>query len=544
MHVLRRPNVAAVALLASSSLLLTCCGDSRAAPPIPDQAFAELEPVSRTVFGERLLAFVEHPPLVRGESARFLVHLTVLATGEPIRAGSVELSIGGTSFVAAAPKRDGLFVPEGSSSASGTHPMGLRVAGGAAEETLDLGTCVVHESTEAARSAAGEPAPSEPPGSVPFLMEQQWTIGLLVAPATSATLSRRLAAPGRVRAPEGAEAIVSSPIAGRFVAAGAGRVPRAGETVEAGAVLGYVEPPLDAAALAQLEATRLELDLEALKIARALGETQARLDYAKAEHARVTKLAEHGLSTAQELDESARNLALAESERQGAGEAAAALERAQSGSRESGGPAAGLRFPLAAPIGGTVIASRGVPGQAVGAGEELLRILDASRVTIEARVSEFDLHRLGEKLSASVSFPALPGARVEVEPAAVGRAWTVLPTVDAESRTLLARCEIDSRGGAIKPGMLAEVELVTERVDAEVVVPAEAVVMDQGLPTAYVMLEGELFQRRDLALGVRDGDRVQVLRGIERGERVATRGAYAVKLVSMAPAGFGHGHEH
>lgn len=68
--------------------------------------------------------------------------------------------------------------------------------------------------------------------------------------------------------------------------------------------------------------------------------------------------------------------------------------------------------------------------------------------------------------------------------------------------------------------------------------------MDQGLPTAYVMLEGELFQKRDLELGARDGTWVEVLRGLEPGERVATRGAYVVKLAGLSPASFGANHAH
>jgi len=64
------------------------------------------------------------------------------------------------------------------------------------------------------------------------------------------------------------------------------------------------------------------------------------------------------------------------------------------------------------------------------------------------------------------------------------------------------------------------------------------------LATAYVMLEGELFQRRELELGLRDGDRVEVLQGIAAGERVATRGAWVVKLAALSPASFGAGHAH
>jgi multidrug efflux pump subunit AcrA (membrane-fusion protein) len=72
--------------------------------------------------------------------------------------------------------------------------------------------------------------------------------------------------------------------------------------------------------------------------------------------------------------------------------------------------------------------------------------------------------------------------------------------------------------------------------------PAEAIVMDQGMPTAYVMKTGESFERRVLRLGLRDGDFVEALEGLAEGERVAVRGAYIVRLASMSPATMEHHH--
>jgi multidrug efflux pump subunit AcrA (membrane-fusion protein) len=59
-----------------------------------------------------------------------------------------------------------------------------------------------------------------------------------------------------------------------------------------------------------------------------------------------------------------------------------------------------------------------------------------------------------------------------------------------------------------------------------------------------VQLGGETFEKRDLTLGIRDGDWVQVLSGVKEGERVVTKGAYAVKLASMSSAIPAHGHAH
>src|SRR6187402_1656124 len=108
------------ALVVASSFVLPCCSPTRAAAPA--QEVHEHDPASLTVFGERLLLFMEHPHLVRGERSRFLAHLTVLETGEAVRSGSATLEIGSTRIEANAPTRDGLFVPEGSVAEAGTFP--------------------------------------------------------------------------------------------------------------------------------------------------------------------------------------------------------------------------------------------------------------------------------------------------------------------------------------------------------------------------------------------------------------------------------------
>jgi multidrug efflux pump subunit AcrA (membrane-fusion protein) len=92
--------------------------------------------------------------------------------------------------------------------------------------------------------------------------------------------------------------------------------------------------------------------------------------------------------------------------------------------------------------------------------------------------------------------------------------------------------------------MLAEMAIATVEHAAPVTIPTEALVIDQGMPTVYVMLEGELLQKRDLELGVKDGNAVEILRGLKPGERVATRGAHLVKLAALSPAAFGPGHAH
>ena len=76
--------------------------------------------------------------------------------------------------------------------------------------------------------------------------------------------------------------------------------------------------------------------------------------------------------------------------------------------------------------------------------------------------------------------------------------------------------------------------------------------MAAGLPVAAtgvsavpeVVLDGETFVRREVQLGIRDGGLVEVLSGVEPGDRVVVDGAYLVKLAAASPDTFGDGHAH
>ena len=98
--------------------------------------------------------------------------------------------------------------------------------------------------------------------------------------------------------------------------------------------------------------------------------------------------------------------------------------------------------------------------------------------------------------------------------------------------------------GLFRIGMFANVFLETSTAADVVALPENAIVLDNGQPTAYVLIDGENFQKRELELGVRDNGWVEVRSGVLEGERVVTKGAYAIKLASLSPASFGHGHGH
>ena len=112
------------------------------------------------------------------------------------------------------------------------------------------------------------------------------------------------------------------------------------------------------------------------------------------------------------------------------------------------------------------------------------------------------------------------------------------------SRTLTVRYEVPNPERMLRVGMFADVAVETTRAEDVLAIPESAVVDEDGRPTAYVLLDGEHFQKRDLTLGVRDSNFVQVKEGLNDGERVVTKGGYAIRLASVSSVIPAHGHTH
>jgi multidrug efflux pump subunit AcrA (membrane-fusion protein) len=92
--------------------------------------------------------------------------------------------------------------------------------------------------------------------------------------------------------------------------------------------------------------------------------------------------------------------------------------------------------------------------------------------------------------------------------------------------------------------MFVRAQVFTATTQRGIVIPLSAIVDEDGQPVAYVELEGELFERRPLKVGTRQGDLVQIVEGLKPGDRVVTRGAYNIRLQAASGAVPAHGHAH
>jgi cobalt-zinc-cadmium efflux system membrane fusion protein len=104
--------------------------------------------------------------------------------------------------------------------------------------------------------------------------------------------------------------------------------------------------------------------------------------------------------------------------------------------------------------------------------------------------------------------------------------------------------EMKNPDGQFRVGQQVALHVETANAREALAIPHSALVEEGGWFVAYVQLGGETFEKRELRLGIRDGDWVQVLSGLKEGERIVTRGAYAIRLSTATGAIPAHGHTH
>ena len=174
---------------------------------------------------------------------------------------------------------------------------------------------------------------------------------------------------------------------------------------------------------------------------------------------------------------------------------------------------------LRSPVQGDVVAIDAIPGDRVEPGQVLFEVADLSQVWVVADVYERELSRVKVGLTAGLTLDAYPGRRF------TGRIDYVSARLDPQTRTLQARIRLENPERLLKPGLFGAVEIQLPRSEG-LTVAAEAVI-DTG-EARYVFLEASAgrFEPRRVVTGERSGERLQVLSGLEEGDRVATAGNF------------------
>lgn len=196
---------------------------------------------------------------------------------------------------------------------------------------------------------------------------------------------------------------------------------------------------------------------------------------------------------------------------------------------------------IRAPFSGRVGLRRISVGSLISPGTVITTLDDSSVIKVDFAVPEVNLSQLRDGLALTATTNAYPGRKFS------GRVSSVDSRVDPVSRSVLVRAEVPNPEGLLKPGMFLNVEMVRDQRSA-LVVPEEALVPEQDRQYVFVVDAGKA-QRREVRIGARRPGSVEILAGLERGERVIVEGTVkvreggAVRDLAMAgpPPGAGAG---
>jgi RND family efflux transporter MFP subunit len=320
----------------------------------------------------------------------------------------------------------------------------------------------------------------------------QEKVPVVTRPATRGTIRPLVMATGMVKPATGGELLVSAPGSARIA-----EMPKGvGDRVRKGDLLVRFDMPT--------------LDADASERRSALASAEARLTNARAAEQRIRLLLQRGIAARKELEDAVRELTDAEA-------AVAAAKTARAAAAELAG-----RQVVRAPFAGVVAARGHNPGDLVdaSAADPILRLVDPSRLQIEAAVPLADLGRVVVGSPATVSGPGSyppESATVLTRPASVDSATaaaTVRLTFAAPTR--------------LPAGTPVRIEIQGQPDAGAVLVPAAALVQEGVQSYLFAVDAQGKAHRRQVRVGIVAAGQAEILAGVAPGEMVVVSGQNAL----------------
>ena len=397
-------------------------------------------------------------------------------------------------------------------------------------------------------------------GSVQVDAETAQRLGFKVEPVTRQRLAFGVKTTGQIETLPNRQVEVTTPVGGTVLRL----LVKPGDAVNAGQPVAIMTSPdlaelrttasdrkVEAIAAAQTAEADLQLAQRNLDRQRTIADQEVRqaksaFDFAQESYAKDQQLAQTGalprrtaLESGTKLAEARANLSKAES-RLAVSEAEAQLQRAQSATASArsrvglSGQTYATRLrqlgananedgtiTITAPISGTVSDRETTTGESgQDAGKKILSIVNGSSVQASGNIYEKDLNQIRVGQSVRIKVNGLPNRTFG------GRISVVGSTVQGETRVVPVKAELDNADGALKPGMFAEIEVLTDRTPVAVLaVPKSAIVETNDKKRIVFVQNGNAFQATEVTFGRESGELVEVTNGLFDNDKVVTQRA-------------------
>ncbi len=186
------------------------------------------------------------------------------------------------------------------------------------------------------------------------------------------------------------------------------------------------------------------------------------------------------------------------------------------------------------PALGVVLEKPALQGMRFMPGEMMYKIADLSTVWVMADVFEQDIALIKTGQAAVLRLDAFPGREFKT------RVAYIYPVLNEQTRTIAVRLELANHEGALRPGMYAQIELHTTADKISTVTVPDSAVIYSGQRTIILVELGEgRYQVRDVKLGRRSDDDIEVLQGIAENEKVVVSANFLIDAESNLKAVIG-----
>jgi RND family efflux transporter MFP subunit len=170
---------------------------------------------------------------------------------------------------------------------------------------------------------------------------------------------------------------------------------------------------------------------------------------------------------------------------------------------------------LRAPIAGAVLMRAGSVGQFVAPGTSVVTLVRMHPLRLQLPVPERAATgvRIGQEIVL----------QLENDTASYrGQVTRLSPAIDPINRTLMVEAAIPNESNRLKPGSFVRASLVTQRGDEALFIPADSLVVFAGIEKVYLVSDGKSAERL-VRTGRRDGNRIEVVEGLQAGDRVVVQ---------------------
>lgn len=453
-----------------------------------DDDHGSLEPISYTVYSDKIEVFVEFEPFVKGETSTLLAHFTHLGDDfSALENGSLEVTFAGQKVTKNSLDAKGIYKVAIKTDKIGKFPMTFKLKTNSFSDEIVVKDVMVYKTEDAAIQDVVYP--KEP--TVVFLKEQSWSLEFANEEVVPQDFYQIIKTSGEVMPAQGDEQVI--------VAKTNGIIQWEKSSIEGN----KVSRGNRLAKIVSSGLTQNNFNTEYQNAKSAFDKAQTNYDKAVllVKDQIISQIEFQNFKTAYFI--------------------------AKTNFESLGGSNFSSSKSIAATSNGFIKEVFVNNGDYVEMGQTLAVISENKNLTLKAFLPQNNFNELNNIQSANfkMSYNDLIYEAKEI----VSKSNTLA----AGTYQLPIYFKIDNAKDII-PGSMAEVFLKGKNLENSMIVPIASLIEEQGTYSVYVQTSGEGFEKIPVKIGLSDGERVQILSGLKTGDRVVTKGAFQLKLASMS----------